>query len=435
MNPPTQRLRGLPLAPLVLAWLSCTAALLAQTAATGTPAGRIYNPATREYVRHAEIRVEGTTLQTASEDGGHYSLANVPAGPAVVVVAYTGYGPARHTVTISAGQSLARDFDLGASTDAPVAGGERVVQLGAFVVSSEREGNAEAIMNQRNSMDLGTSIASDVFGDVTEGNVGEFLKYFPGIEMEYVEADSVSPRLGGRDPQYSGVLVDGMKAANADAYSHFGSTENGSTGSADRGFSSPRFPSTASSRSKFRASPPPTSMPIRLPARSTSRASAPSTARAGTSSCPARPGRRRRCAHLRHGQRPRRPPHCRPRRHQPQPPHPRHHRDSTFRIQMAPPHGRGQRLPLALAQQLGLPLRQRQRRPRRRQRYDHATRYRRHNAKFDSNVDFRFTPRLTAFVQARNILNESHRVFEASGLLWREENYGGNWVFGVRGEF
>ena len=67
--------------------------------------------------------------------------------------------------------------------------------------------------------------------------------------------------------------------------------------------------------------------------------------------------------------------------------------------------------------------------------WSNATRYRRHNAKFDGNFDLKLSRRLTAFVQARNILNESHRVFEASGLLWREENYGGNWVFGLRGEF
>lgn len=214
-------------------------ALAAQPAAPfGAIAGRIYNPVTKEYVRHAELHVEGTAAAAVSEDGGHFRLVRVPAGTAIVVVSYSGYTPARHSVTVEPGGTVARDFDLGAPADASsAAGASGVVQLTTFLVSSEREGHAKSVMNQRNSMDLGTSVASDLFGDVTEGNVGEFLKYLPGIEMEYVEADSVSPRLGGMDPQYSGVSVDGMKAASADAYSHFGSTENGSTGSADRGFS------------------------------------------------------------------------------------------------------------------------------------------------------------------------------------------------------
>src|SRR5256885_11447487 len=57
---------------------------------------------------------------------------------------------------------------------APAANG--VVQLSAFTVSSEREGNSKAIMAQRRNMNITTSVSSDVFGDVTDGNVGEDRK-------------------------------------------------------------------------------------------------------------------------------------------------------------------------------------------------------------------------------------------------------------------
>jgi hypothetical protein len=53
-------------------------------------------------------------------------------------------------------------------------------------VSSEREGNAKAVMDQRRNMDITTSVSSDIFGDVTDGNVGEFLKYLPGVDLDYV---------------------------------------------------------------------------------------------------------------------------------------------------------------------------------------------------------------------------------------------------------
>ena len=46
--------------------------------------------------------------------------------------------------------------------------------------------------------------------------------------------------------------------------------------------------------------------------------------------------------------------------------------------------------------------------------------------------------RLTLFVQARNITNEDHTIYEAIGdnvpVIWRRENYGANYVFGVRGQ-
>lgn len=45
------------------------------------------------------------------------------------------------------------------------------VKLTAFVVSSEREGNAKAIMNQRNSRNITHSVASDNYADSRRVNV------------------------------------------------------------------------------------------------------------------------------------------------------------------------------------------------------------------------------------------------------------------------
>jgi len=56
-----------------------------------------------------------------------------------------------------------------------------------------------------------------VYGDVTDGNVGEFLKYLPGVDLDYVESEARGPRLGGMDGQYVGVSFDGMRTASADA--------------------------------------------------------------------------------------------------------------------------------------------------------------------------------------------------------------------------
>ena len=61
--------------------------------------------------------------------------------------------------------------------------GAGVQKLDAFVVRSEREGNAKALMEQRRSMNLTNSLSSDVFGDVAEGSVGEFLKNVPGVDV------------------------------------------------------------------------------------------------------------------------------------------------------------------------------------------------------------------------------------------------------------
>ncbi len=188
----------------------------AQTSGTGSIQGRIYNPNSKEYVRNAEVRLEGTPQVTYSENDGSFTFRNVPSGAATISVTYTGYNPIKETFTITPGQTATREINL-TSTAASAGTKNGVVQLQAFTVSSEREGNAKAIMDQRRNMDITTSVSSDIFGDVTDGNVGEFLKYLPGVDLDYVESEARGPRLGGMDSQYVGVSFDGIRTASADA--------------------------------------------------------------------------------------------------------------------------------------------------------------------------------------------------------------------------
>ncbi|HEY1109104.1 MAG TPA: carboxypeptidase-like regulatory domain-containing protein, partial [Opitutaceae bacterium] len=205
--------RAVSFAAATLALLLLPQAALAQSG-TGTIQGRVYNPATQQYVKDADVRLEGTNQATSTESDGSFTFSRVPAGTATVVVNYTGYTTARETFTVSAGQTAAREINL-TSTQAGQSG--NIVQLTAFTVSTEREGNAKAIMEQKRNMNISTSVASDIFGDVTDGNVGEFLKYLPGVDVDYVESETRGPRLGGMDAQYVGVSFDGVKLASADA--------------------------------------------------------------------------------------------------------------------------------------------------------------------------------------------------------------------------
>ncbi len=203
---------------LALGWLFSVLSISAQTAGTGTVQGRVFNPSSQEYVRNAEVRLEGSNEVAYTENDGSFQLRNVPAGDASIVVTYSGYDTVKQTFTVSAGAIAAREINLVSSaTSAPAAGKDGILKLQAFTVSTEREGNAKAIMDQRRNMDITTSVSSDIFGDVADGNVGEFLKYLPGVDLDYVESEARGPRLGGMDGQYVGVSFDGQRTASADA--------------------------------------------------------------------------------------------------------------------------------------------------------------------------------------------------------------------------
>jgi iron complex outermembrane recepter protein len=66
-------------------------------------------------------------------------------------------------------------------------------------------------------------------------------------------------------------------------------------------------------------------------------------------------------------------------------------------------------------------------------------RFRQSRLMLDGSVDLRLTDSITAFMQVRNFTNEDEVVHEAIGdnvpVLWRQQNFGANYVFGVRGRF
>ncbi len=197
-------------AALCAAFLSMLPHALPAQTATGTITGRVLNEGTGQYLRSATVTVAGTSVATVAEAGGVYTLTGVPAGQARVLVSYAGLDAVEAVVTVTAGQTVSRDFSM--STKAVDA---TVVKLGEFRVVTEREGNFQAIQEQKAALEIKSVVASDAFGDVSEGNIGEFMKLLPGVMMDYVDADVRTVSIGGLDPKYSVIMMDGAPVASA----------------------------------------------------------------------------------------------------------------------------------------------------------------------------------------------------------------------------
>lgn len=177
---------------------------------TGTITGRVANSATGAYLENAQVRIAGTDRILITQPGGNYSFTGVPAGEVSLTASYTGLDNLEQKATVTAGGTTTLDFNLTSSEY-----GE-ILQLGEFRVSSAREGNAKAIVDQKQAANIKTSIASDAFGSVSEDNVGEFLKYMSGLSIDYVENDARQVRVRGLSAKYASVTIDGNPVASAD---------------------------------------------------------------------------------------------------------------------------------------------------------------------------------------------------------------------------
>jgi iron complex outermembrane recepter protein len=213
MKLPTFTLRA---RALCIAGLVTLSTSLAQAPATGTVTGRVLNVATGRYLNNARVTVEGTNLQAQTNEFGEFRITGVPAGQARVQTFYTGLDPVTTTVTVNAGQATPVNINLTSAERYGAAAGQ-TVQLDAFTVASTREleGASLAINEQRFAPNVKVVMASDAFGDVTEGNVGEFLKYLPGVTVDYVAADVRTVSVRGFADRFTSVSMDGMRTTSS----------------------------------------------------------------------------------------------------------------------------------------------------------------------------------------------------------------------------
>ena len=219
MNPshPLQRFARLCVACTVLFSVILTAR--AQTSATGTIEGRVFDAGRDEFLEKARLTIDGTTLETFTDAIGHYRFTNVPPGAVTIRVFFTGLPAQSEVVQVTAGSTVQRDVTLRAAKAGTSAD---TVKMSDFVVSTTREMDAAsiAINQQRYAPNITNVVAADEFGVVVDGTPGEVMKFLPGITMEYSAGEARTISMNGVAADYVPVTIDGADVA---------STGNGST--------------------------------------------------------------------------------------------------------------------------------------------------------------------------------------------------------------
>lgn len=171
----------------------------------GLVVGTVSDGATGAYLEGAEVQVAGTGLTVATDRNGRYELRDVPPGAREVVVSYPGWPRATVAVMVTAGQTATASARLGAE----------VVQLSEFRVGGAREGMAKAIALQKAAAESRIVAAGDQFGDILNGNVADYLKFLPGIGVDYSADDARALSLRGLSPSLTAVTMDNSPIASA----------------------------------------------------------------------------------------------------------------------------------------------------------------------------------------------------------------------------
>ncbi len=187
----------------------------AQTPLAGTITGRVFVPGTGEYLERARISLEGSGREAFTDTLGRYSFYEVPAGVVSVKAFFTGMNVQTVTVRVTPGAVAQQDFDLVGFRQKPP-GGE-TVKLSEFVVATKRQmdGAAIAINEQRFAPNIKNVIAADEFGPVADGNIGELLKFVPGVTLDYIDGAPMGISMSGVPADNVPVMMDGFNLASA----------------------------------------------------------------------------------------------------------------------------------------------------------------------------------------------------------------------------
>ncbi|MES2692228.1 MAG: TonB-dependent receptor [Verrucomicrobiota bacterium] len=173
--------------------------------ANSTVIGHVSNAATKNFLAGAQVEIPGLGLSVLTDQGGRYVLTGVPAGTHQLVATYTGLDAGKATLTVTAGQPAAQNFDLTTS----------IYQLQAFTVGGEREGFAAAITSQRNAINVKNVVAIDAYGNLPNMNASELAILLPGVAGNPSdESNIVGFTIRGMPPGFNTINIDGTLMAS-----------------------------------------------------------------------------------------------------------------------------------------------------------------------------------------------------------------------------
>lgn len=195
-----------------VAWglLACCLPAFAQS--TGVIEGRITSQASGDALGRAQVKIQGTNFETLTNEAGEYRFINIPAGTVQVTAVYSGFEPATRSAEVIAGHAVTVDYPLRLVESARA----ETIELEKFTVTEQAlTAEALAINEQRVADNIKNVVAFEEFGNMGEGNPGEFLKYVPGVSVTFGPAIATSIAIRGLPANGTLVLEEGNEIASS----------------------------------------------------------------------------------------------------------------------------------------------------------------------------------------------------------------------------
>lgn len=187
-------------------------------ASTGVIEGRVSNAATGAVLGNARVTLDDTGLEITTDGDGRFRIRGVAPGRVTVAVHYVGYDRKAVSVEVVPNGVARADVELSLSDRAGAVSGDTPVALSAFTVVEQREITAQAVaMNeQRMAPNIKNVVALDEYGDLGQENVGDFLRFLPGITIGSAGLTASEISVRGLPSDTTQLMIDGNLVQGAE---------------------------------------------------------------------------------------------------------------------------------------------------------------------------------------------------------------------------
>lgn len=192
---------------IITLFVSLTIPTLAQT---GSLTGKVTDAISQLALPGATIVFEDAALTTGttSDNEGIFRITNIAEGEHLISVSYIGYEEYTATLIVTENKTTVLNITL----QPGVVMGSEVVVIGEAL-----KGQARALNQQKNGLNITNIVAADQIGRFPDANVGDAMKRIPGITIQNDQGEARFGLIRGTAARLNSVMINGERVPSAEA--------------------------------------------------------------------------------------------------------------------------------------------------------------------------------------------------------------------------
>lgn len=163
--------------------------------------GKITDKTTGENLAGVNVIVEGSSIGSASDVDGNYTIFHVPEGTHNLIFSYIGYEKRSLEVQVGHDEVLIQDMELTS----------KAIAIGNVTVTAQAKGQMSAINQQVSAETIKNIVSSDKIEELPDANAAESIGRLPGVALKRSGGEGNFVIVRGLDARYTDIKVNGVK--------------------------------------------------------------------------------------------------------------------------------------------------------------------------------------------------------------------------------